>query len=326
MNENKERTWSEGLADPAERDRTEKIIDIILMRSCEFVCTIDPEKSTVNFRFMSEDLRKIAPHWRMNTDMDFEDNMYRPLAELVREDMRRDMMDSFRLPCIVRMLREHSPFVTTFDLIPDTEHVFRKQLQYYWIDETCSEILCVQTDVSAAYERELSHERLRKEASTDPLTQLSNRRGIRTFLDSLAERYQVKKEKFSVVMCDIDFFKSVNDTYGHDAGDAVLTSLADHISKFIGNRGQCGRMGGEEFLIGLADTDLKQAAALTEQLRKDVESLEIPVGGYRISVTMTFGVSEYDPQQGIHASITQADENLYRGKRDGRNRVVADAV
>ena len=169
-------------------------------------------------------------------------------------------------------------------------------------------------------------ERDRTEASTDPLTQLPNRRGIRTFLDSLAERYQVKNEKFSVVMCDIDFFKSVNDTYGHDAGDAVLTSLADYISKFIADHGQCGRMGGEEFLIGLADTGLNQAVSLAEQLRKDVEALEIPVGGHRISVTMTFGVSEYDPQQGIHASITQADENLYRGKREGRNRVVADAI
>jgi len=189
--------WTEELSDPAHRARTEKIIDIILMRSCEFVCTIRVSDSTVNFRFMSDEMRHIAPHWRQNVDMDFEENMCGSLASLVSDDFRSEMLRTFRIPYIVEQLSVASPYITTFDLAVGPEKTMRKQLQYYWIDDSHEEILCIQTDISVAYERELYNERLRREASIDPLTSLSNRRGIRQILDDLADRQEKDGEPFS---------------------------------------------------------------------------------------------------------------------------------
>jgi len=313
--------WAEGLADPAQRDRTEKIIDIILMRSCEFVCTINVQQETVNFRFMSEEMQRIAPHWKTDVDQPFDENMRIPLSELVRDDFRDEMLRTFHIPYFVEQLHQHSPYISTFDLLTPDGHTLRKQVQYYWIDESQEEILCIQTDISVAYEKELYNEQLRYEANTDPLTALPNRRGIRAILDDLEEQSLEYQMPFTIAMCDIDFFKRVNDTYGHDAGDIVLQSIAEHINDFLIGRGHVGRMGGEEFLIALNDCGAEQGRELIDELRESIAHLTIPAGRQGISITMTFGVAEYDPKTGVHEAITRADEQLYYGKEHGRNQV-----
>ena len=292
------------------------------MQSCEFVCTINVKDSTVNFRFMSDGIHHIAPHWKQNVDMDFESNMCEPLSELVRPEFRKDMMRTFKVPYIVEKLNGHSPFITTFDLTPAENLVFRKQVQYFWIDERKEEILCIQTDITVACEKQKHNERLLREVSTDPLTSLPNRRGIRTMLDTLAGRCDDFHEPFCVAMCDIDFFKKVNDTYGHDGGDMVLTTVSSLIQDFMKDKGSVGRMGGEEFLVAFNNCELPEAVKQLELLRQAIENLDTPYRGQTIKVTMTFGAVDYRPSEGVHDAITRADERLCFGKNNGRNRVV----
>jgi len=317
-------SWVEGLQDPAHRERTEKIIDIILMRSCEFVCTIDVPTRTVNFRFMSDEIHMIAPHWKQNVDMDFDTNMRGPLSELVRPEFREKMTRTFAIDYIVQKLDEKSPHIETFDLVVSDGRIMRKQLQYFWIDDEKDEILCIQTDISAAYEKERHNEILQREASTDPLTALPNRRGIRKILDDLALKSTNLGEPFCLAMGDIDFFKKVNDTYGHDAGDVVLKTVAGHMENFLTGKGLVGRMGGEEFLIILENSDLQENFAAMEALRQSISELVIPYGNLNLSITMTFGLAQYAAVSGVHAAINEADSRLYEGKKSGRNRVIAE--
>lgn len=152
----------------------------------------------------------------------------------------------------------------------------------------------------------------------DSLTGLYNRRSCHNRLDIIVQ----KKEKYSVVMCDIDFFKKVNDTYGHDAGDYVLTEISALIKKGVMDCGFASRWGGEEFLLiyklGLEDTVGKVA-----QLRRNILEHEFHYNGIRMDITMTFGVAEGAENVHCEKVIQNADEKLYVGKNSGRNRVVA---
>jgi len=116
--------WSETLMDPEHKDRTAKIIDIILMQSCEFVSTINVNTGEVHCRFMSDLMHEIAPHWNQNEAMDFYRDMRDPLSKLVKEEFKDEMLKTFSIPYIVEKLNEKSPYITTFTLVPDATHVF----------------------------------------------------------------------------------------------------------------------------------------------------------------------------------------------------------
>ncbi|MBD5451630.1 MAG: diguanylate cyclase [Lachnospiraceae bacterium] len=152
----------------------------------------------------------------------------------------------------------------------------------------------------------------------DSLTGLYNRRSCHNRLDAIVQ----KKERYTIVMCDIDFFKKVNDTYGHDAGDYVLTEISALIKKGVMDCGFASRWGGEEFLLvytlGLEDTVGKVA-----QLRQSILMHEFDYDGKKMQITMTFGVAEGAQDMHCEKVIQSADEKLYVGKNSGRNRVVA---
>lgn len=152
----------------------------------------------------------------------------------------------------------------------------------------------------------------------DSLTGLYNRRSCHNRLDVIVQ----KKERYTVVMCDIDFFKKVNDTYGHDAGDYVLTEISALIKKGVMDCGFASRWGGEEFLLvytlGLEDTVGK-----VTQLRQNILTHEFEYDGKKMQITMTFGVAEGVQDMHYEKVIQSADEKLYVGKNSGRNRVVA---
>jgi len=231
------------------------------------------------------------------------------------------MLSTFNVPYIVKQLEDHSPFITTFDLVAG-EHSMRKQVQYFWIDDTKEEILCIQTDISVAYEKELFSERLKHEAETDPLTSLPNRRGIHDLLDNYASAAKKDDTVFTAAMGDIDFFKSTNDTYGHEAGDMVLKHIAKIMSSYMEQYGFAGRMGGEEFVLAFRNMTLEESLPLLNEIRTKIEETPVPYGSSYISATMTFGAAEYNSEEGIHALITNADTALYYGKEHGRNQVV----
>ncbi len=158
-------------------------------------------------------------------------------------------------------------------------------------------------------------------AKTDPLTSLPNRRGMHERLNEEFQKFDGMNNIFSIVIADIDFFKHVNDTYGHDGGDAVLVSLAQKFRTVLRNQDYVSRWGGEEFLILLADTKVNGAIILSEKIRKAVEEMIIIHGKKKIKVTISFGAAEISDMSSIDVVIKRADKMLYKAKVGGRNQV-----
>jgi diguanylate cyclase (GGDEF)-like protein len=157
---------------------------------------------------------------------------------------------------------------------------------------------------------------------TDVLTGLNNRRHAMEKINEECVRFQRSGRPFSIIICDIDYFKKVNDSYGHDCGDAALKALAGLLGRHIRKQDCLARWGGEEFLLLLPETNAAGAAMLAEKLRRRVEEFEFTYAGAKLPFTMTFGVAEFIRDYGVDACIVGADSALYKGKSDGRNRVV----
>lgn len=179
-----------------------------------------------------------------------------------------------------------------------------------------------------------ANEEIRLLSITDPLTGCFNR----TYLGERFPQEIVRSQRYghnlSIVICDIDFFKRVNDSYGHQAGDSVLKSFANMINMQIRDKiDWTVRYGGEEFLIVLPETTCDGAKIMAERLRSAVERMEIEYDGQRIQITASFGGScvQFKSQHGQPLSavsmehlINLADEQLYKSKHEGRNRVNMD--
>jgi len=157
------------------------------------------------------------------------------------------------------------------------------------------------------------------EASTDTLTGLSNRGAMRKRLEYLYARYNRQKEIFSIVLFDVDKFKAVNDTYGHQKGDEILIKMAKVTLKEIREVDMAIRYGGEEFVILLPQTNAVSAVAIAERIRLAMsENIKIE----EKSVTASFGVVEVEEGLSVDKLINRADEALYEAKAAGRNRVI----
>ncbi len=174
--------------------------------------------------------------------------------------------------------------------------------------------------------RELTsaYELLRKEADTDPLTELSNRRPFLRALEKEFMRAKRYRHPMSVAMLDVDHFKTVNDRYGHDAGDQVLRAIsAILVGEFRTTIEHIGRLGGEEFAVIFPETDTDGALAACARVLDKVRSTLTPVDGAKIGVTASIGIAELTAQARDGATVLKwADERLYEAKRSGRNRVV----
>jgi two-component system cell cycle response regulator len=166
-------------------------------------------------------------------------------------------------------------------------------------------------------------------AITDALTGLYNRRYMENHLATLIHQAASRGKPLALLVLDIDHFKSVNDGYGHDAGDDVLREFALRMRKSIRGLDLACRYGGEEFVIVMPETDISVAAAVAERLRRRIasEPFSIQQATGSIEVTISIGIATLDPHSDNGANILKrADQALYRAKRDGRNRVVADAA
>lgn len=165
---------------------------------------------------------------------------------------------------------------------------------------------------------------LAKTATLDFLTGALNRRGAIKRLEEETANYLRKKEAFSFIMLDIDHFKYFNDRYGHKAGDQVLVKACETLKRNVRASDLLCRWGGEEFLVVLFNTEKDQAMIIAEKLRLEIENMAIPWEDQGdLKITMTFGVQEYTPEDGLEMSISCADMAMYEGKAMGRNRVVA---
>ena len=163
--------------------------------------------------------------------------------------------------------------------------------------------------------------RLNSEAQTDPLTQLLNRRGLNAVLDY----YQTLRQPFSVLALDIDHFKNVNDSWGHDVGDRVIQQVASTLRASARQSDVVCRNGGEEFLMLLPGTPLEEALIIAERVRLGIAEAWLTDVG---RITLSIGVSAWNGQQDVslEASLKQADAALYQAKNSGRNCVIAAPV
>jgi two-component system cell cycle response regulator len=165
-------------------------------------------------------------------------------------------------------------------------------------------------------------------AAVDPLTGLNNRRYLETHLASLLDHAAHKGRALTLMILDIDHFKSVNDTYGHDAGDEVLKHFAQRMRRVVRSADLICRLGGEEFVIVMPDTPLAIATRVAERVRAAIESQSFPIdfSGRTIPVTASIGIAERGREANPDALLRRADKALYESKSAGRNRVTAAAA
>ena len=162
---------------------------------------------------------------------------------------------------------------------------------------------------------------LRSMIEQDALTGLCNRRFGDRKLKQLVEKSFSRQTPFCVAIGDIDFFKKVNDTYGHECGDIVLKDVADKLRIHMLHYGFVARWGGEEFLLVFEQSDSEQARRVLEQTLEDIRTMDCLYAEQTIKVTMTFGLTPGDTDN-INELIRCADEKLYEGKAAGRNRII----
>jgi len=207
---------------------------------------------------------------------------------------------------------------------------YRQDRSVVWIENVLSflrdgegrptAILGVSRDVT---ERRRLGEELRKLAVTDPLTGAFNRRHFMEELHREMGRSNRYAVPFSLIMLDIDYFKAVNDRFGHETGDRVLEEVVKVIRERIRVSDILARWGGEEFLIMLANTTLRQAVQLAEALLEGLRIRLFPEVGL---LTASFGVSQYRDGENADTLLTRVDDLLYQAKREGRARIVHDQV
>lgn len=166
------------------------------------------------------------------------------------------------------------------------------------------------------------NESLQDQSLHDHLTGIGNRSYLDNALAHESQRYRRYQEPFSILLLDIDFFKRVNDNYGHLQGDQVLKAVAACLAKEIRTSDLLGRWGGEEFLILCPNTYASAASIFAERIRQAIATLRIPTLAGNLSVTISIGVAESQPKMTIDELLQLADQRLYQAKMQGRNRVV----
>jgi len=171
------------------------------------------------------------------------------------------------------------------------------------------------------------HEAMRLQTTVDPLSGVSNRASVLNFLEKQSELASRHHRPLSLILCDLDQFKQINDRWGHPAGDAVLRFFGALLLGRLRACDQAGRIGGEEFLLVLPETSGREAARVAESLRSSLEAALIPIEASPDPVTLTccFGVAQMAERDADGGSLlARADVALYRAKAAGRNRVEFD--
>jgi diguanylate cyclase (GGDEF)-like protein len=179
----------------------------------------------------------------------------------------------------------------------------------------------------------LREQEMRRLATTDALTGIPNRRHFLSTAEHEIARAQRYGGPLGLIMADIDRFKSINDTRGHPAGDAVLTAVALTLATESRPNDVVGRLGGEEFAVLLPSADIDAVAAVAERLRASIEALSVEFDGRRIPVTISLGCAaaggappERSAMSVLEALMRRADAALYEAKNSGRNRVASGVL
>lgn len=190
------------------------------------------------------------------------------------------------------------------------------------IEQVCLIIYDVTDVATNRHQLQAANQELQRLSSTDRLTGLFNRGHWEEILRQDYARHRRYAINSALVMCDIDHFKQINDTYGHQAGDRVIQHTANLIRQSIRDSDVAGRYGGEEFVVLLPDTDSQGALVFAERLRQSVEAYEVQHESHTIRFTISLGIADLGQPSSGHAQLIEwADNALYTSKSGGRNQV-----
>jgi diguanylate cyclase (GGDEF)-like protein/PAS domain S-box-containing protein len=223
---------------------------------------------------------------------------------------------------IKRALEKKEPIRTTIKN-------YAKSGREYWLDVSILPLRNQSGDVThfAAIERDVTEQKelehaLEKLSRTDPLTGLLNRRSFEEISAKEYSRFERQGEKYSLLVLDVDHFKSINDSYGHNIGDLVLKMLADNCVANLRTHDVVARCGGEEFCVILPYTNRDTAVSIAEKLRREISSHALRVRDSEVAVTVSIGISEVQASDKSHTEVLErADEAMYDAKRSGRDRI-----
>ena len=180
----------------------------------------------------------------------------------------------------------------------------------------------IATQAEIALENAHLHRLVQQQALTDDLTSLPNRRRFMTEFRRESQRADRAGTPLSVIVLDIDDFKQVNDTWGHETGDLVLRGLAEALAAATRSVDLAARLGGEEFAILLPNTDAEGAQGVAERIQQDLRELAVPVGDATVGATASFGISSFPDLASLADLLNDADRSLYEAKRAGKDRIV----
>ena len=224
--------------------------------------------------------------------------------------------------CILRIFlflycQDNSPHITLDEGVNNLFQVINT-LAIFWSISLIAYIFSTDTQTLECKLVEYN-EQLKKQASIDPLTGLYNRRRTLEYLEKLLKS---PEHQISICLCDIDFFKRVNDTYGHDIGDVVLKKIAETFRKELPSGTFISRWGGEEFLLIFPISNGDEAHIFLGTLRQKIKEIVFDGGSETFCVSLTFGLVEHDFHSDLTTILKEADEKLYYGKEHGRDQIV----
>jgi len=223
---------------------------------------------------------------------------------------------------LLSVIDKLQPDMTRDEIHAVTEEVLSEARMAMSTSELLSERLS--STISEMQDMKKDLDQAKREAKTDTLTKLANRKAFDTVLEKAAVDADTSGIEVSMIFCDLDLFKKVNDTHGHLVGDQVLKVIANSLKGAVKGRDLVARYGGEEFAIILLNTSLDNAMRVAEGIRVEIAAKRIqrrdnrePLG----AITMSFGVARYFPSEGAESFLQRADRALYMSKRKGRNAV-----
>lgn len=236
------------------------------------------------------------------------------------DDYRREVLAHWQTQR--RVARdEGATFVTTTSRIRCKDGEFRWFEIVYDFERAISEGFVVFAFTDVTRRKEMQQE-LERQVSTDYLTGLTTRRAMQEQLDRQAARSERSQRSFAVVIGDLDDFKVVNDVYGHEAGDMVLSAVGKAIAGTVRAADVAARWGGEEILLLLPDMDMAGAMHLALRVCEEVEAVRVETAAGNVEVGITLGVAIHEPGDEVRLTLRRADDALYRGKAAGGRRAV----
>jgi diguanylate cyclase (GGDEF)-like protein len=249
--------------------------------------------------------------------------------DLILLDIMMPDMDGYEVCQILKSDPQTSTIPIIFITAKDDEASIEKAYEVGGDDYVRKPFL--PKELLARVKKELKLQDMMKElqllASTDPMTKLFNRRYFSKVSQQIIHLAQRDGQDLSVIMLDIDKFKNINDTYGHDIGDSVIINLANQLLNTHRKSDISCRYGGEEFTILLPNTSIESAATVAETIRKNIENLKLDLQDKTLHFTVSIGVSSLNEgEEDLQKALKRADEALYKAKESGRNRVCVEQI